>query len=1355
MIEVSGSIRLPTRRDSSNCLRRSAVVMALGLALPCGAAAQNTTRVVEYSYNATTGLVELERVDPGGTHCAETAYTYDAYGNKATIVVRPCAVGPTAATTFPTRTTQNLFAVKTSGTTEGEKYPAGAFLTRTTQLRTDGSVASRTDFEYDARFGGVAKQTEVAHVTVANNLSKRVIYDAFGRVYQEYGPINRVGTTTTEGYVEYERVYCQGPYKVAGDATCISFEPTDVSTRIDSWMLADKTTGAVLAKQQASTSASAITAYYIRSTPKSANVVIGAKSVTHMDSLHRTIAKETESYDGRWSSSLAVFNNLGMEAAKWAPYFGRSGAGAAFASPAGELRQWTSHYDLLHRPKLQSQHWRGAAGAAATVVNTEVAYAGLRTTVTVPSDSSPDGVARTKTAIKNPEGKVTQTIDPYGATLNSGYDASGNLVKTVDALGIVTTISYSTTTARFKTGMTDPNQGTWSYTYNALGQMVTQTDAKNQQTKLTYDILGRLIQRETPTQNGNWYYDKTAAGAWCASGLNRLCEAKAGVPVTNAVISSSSAVYDTMGRVVTSTDVLDRSYTNTTTFDALGRVGTFKYPTNFTLRYDYSVAAAGRIPGVLEKVSDAAAPTTRVFWSIANAPSAAFDARGNVLRSTLGNALATDNAFDSISGKAFTLRTGVPANGYVGAVDHRYTYDKANNVGSRSDHSVGSLVSQTILDTYEYDKLDRLTKHSIASGLDAAANRSVFVQYNAIGNVLSKSDVGGYTYGALNGPRPHAVTAAAGVSYGYDANGQLTSASGDETRSVTWTGFNHAATMSYKGATTAFKFDHTHRRIQETVTQGANVRTVYFVHPNNVGGLSYEREETKVGATVTRDESRHYISVGGAVVAVVKTLNGAGVVSSDNNLTQYWHKDALGSVVAVSNAAGVVQERMAFDAWGRRVRSTGLADAAVNPAHGDRGYTGHEHLDEQGLIHMNGRIAHPLLGRFLSSDPHVQDPNDLQNFNRYSYVLNNPLKYTDPSGEFWWYVAAYVAGAALSRNGNEYWQIVGMGLMAYGGAGAGGAFGGTSAFGVTTTTQIVTTLAFGAVGGLSQPGAGAEQAIVGGIFGLAMAAVGSGLADTYATDAAGKTVLVASNAGPRMAAHTLLGCMQGMASGGKCGPSAAAALVGKGTTEALANSPMMVQGTATIIMGGTASVLGGGKFANGALQAGFGYLFNHLGHCLANPMACARAAQAAGSYLVARWGPTATQLVWEFGAAEGVVASGGVSLALRTQLADEVVSGLTNAHHAWPKYLGGADAQDLVSLPQTLHRAYHAGLDQIAARWEGAAGFNAASVAEQAQRLTNFQTYTQWFDKTFGTSMMDAARRAGFACPGKIPGHGC
>lgn len=63
-----------------------------------------------------------------------------------------------------------------------------------------------------------------------------------------------------------------------------------------------------------------------------------------------------------------------------------------------------------------------------------------------------------------------------------------------------------------------------------------------------------------------------------------------------------------------------------------------------------------------------------------------------------------------------------------------------------------------------------------------------------------------------------------------------------------------------------------------------------------------------------------------------------------------------------------------------------------------RGYTSHEHLDEVGLIHMNGRVYDPELARFLSPDLFIQAPTNTQSYNRYSYVMNNPLSFTDPSG---------------------------------------------------------------------------------------------------------------------------------------------------------------------------------------------------------------------------------------------------------------------------------------------------------------------------------------------------------------------
>jgi len=112
----------------------------------------------------------------------------------------------------------------------------------------------------------------------------------------------------------------------------------------------------------------------------------------------------------------------------------------------------------------------------------------------------------------------------------------------------------------------------------------------------------------------------------------------------------------------------------------------------------------------------------------------------------------------------------------------------------------------------------------------------------------------------------------------------------------------------------------------------------------------------------------------------------------------YIHKDHLGSFDKVTDKNGAIVDSYSFDAWGNR-RDANNWTAPDNVPHlFARGFTGHEHLDIFGLINMNGRMYDPLLGRFLSPDPLVQAPDNPQNFNRYSYCLNNPLRYFDPSG---------------------------------------------------------------------------------------------------------------------------------------------------------------------------------------------------------------------------------------------------------------------------------------------------------------------------------------------------------------------
>ncbi len=139
-------------------------------------------------------------------------------------------------------------------------------------------------------------------------------------------------------------------------------------------------------------------------------------------------------------------------------------------------------------------------------------------------------------------------------------------------------------------------------------------------------------------------------------------------------------------------------------------------------------------------------------------------------------------------------------------------------------------------------------------------------------------------------------------------------------------------------------------------------------------------------------------------VATVKTYwpTGLGVeIQRGQGVPElHWtHLDRLGSPMAISNKAGVIEEKLAYDSWGkRRNLNDGATPDALDGKTDNRGFTGHEMLDDLDLVHMNGRVYDPLLGRFLSADLFVQDPMNGQSYNRFSYVLNNPTNLTDPTG---------------------------------------------------------------------------------------------------------------------------------------------------------------------------------------------------------------------------------------------------------------------------------------------------------------------------------------------------------------------
>lgn len=595
-----------------------------------------------------------------------------------------------------------------------------------------------------------------------------------------------------------------------------------------------------------------------------------------------------------------------------------------------------------------------------------------------------------------------------------------------------------------------------------------------------------------------------------------------------------------------------------------------------------------------------------------------YDSQGRSLTQTLAQGVTTAATYDSQKGDLKTL-TASRAGSTV--QQKAYSWDNMGNLTSRTDHIAKRH------ETFGYDHLNRLSNTAISS-MPGAVSSTVpppqTYSYDIKGNLLTKGTSASLTYASAT--RPHAITAATvkgfNRTYSYDSAGYVVS---DSKRTYQWTSFGQLERLEYQSAPglsdfvgglvhaagrveTIFDFDAGGNRARQTKERTAANDSRKIESTLHLG--SYEREihTTKTSgiapAVVAKTVHRHSLP-GGAIYT--RTLGGAdpGVFlstvlkdhlgSTDLLLRGKWNGSAFSTPTI---------ERQSFDPWGERraadtqvnFRTADSQPFRTSTQDYDRGYTGHEQLDDSGLIHMNGRIYDPELGRFLSPDPYVQIPEYSQNFNRYSYVLNNPLNATDPSGfsflskifgkignwikENWRTIVSIVVGVALFFTlGPGAFGLPHLGLQ---GAQLGAAVGASAgAFNAAINGGDLADILRGAVIG------GIQGGITGGILhdaGLAAADAGF-----FSVDSA-----------LHIAGHGVVGGAANEAMGGKFQDGFLSAAISAAASNAGAfgfikgNSAGAVAGRTAVagIVGGTASVLGGGKFANGAYTSAFQHLLN-------------------------------------------------------------------------------------------------------------------------------------------------------------------
>ncbi len=530
--------------------------------------------------------------------------------------------------------------------------------------------------------------------------------------------------------------------------------------------------------------------------------------------------------------------------------------------------------------------------------------------------------------------------------------------------------------------------------------------------------------------------------------------------------------------------------------------------------------------------------------------------------------------------------------------DETYHWDLKGNLTSRSRGA-------TYTENFRYDANDRLlqgwytvlggTSYALAApGTITAQNNTEWMRYDPLGNLCERSGSDGvyrqYTYAQLGGcglaGLPGGVTAgtvnsgyrllqAAGETFTTDANGSMTLAknsSGATLRGWSYDSQNRAIEV-YKGASpamaslrTRWDYDASGARFRRTDdgTGGPSTTTLYL---DNV-------ERVTTGGNVTW---RRTIA-GVAVMAL--TGSTPGLV---NNIHSLFH-DHIGSVVAVADTtSGALIERGDYSAFGgMRTAISGVSVGLAALTTTTRGFTGHEQLGSLDLIHMNGRIYDQALGRFLQADPMVAEPGNPQNWNPYSYVFNNPLVNTDPTGMFSFRQFLGAAFAIVATVFAPY----GAGLWYAAFVGAASGFIATGTLKGAIIGAFSAALFYG-IGQQFQSLAAGNNAV-----NEEASAIGEGGVETVPG-----TSLTIGEFGAKVFEHGFAGGVMSSLSGGKFGNGFVAAGFSEAASPVIGNIGNRVeQGIVASVVGGTASVLSGGKFADGAETAAFSYAFNHAAH---------------------------------------------------------------------------------------------------------------------------------------------------------------
>ena len=1153
--------------------------------------ANQQTKRTSYSYDGTTGALLTETIEPNTSYWSNKQYLYDSFGN----VTRTIEAGANVTS----RTSYASYSANGKNVLT-KTNPLGHVSSLT--YNTNGTVATSTDinglvttFEYDA-FGRLTKKTDPTGIettttrawdsSVTNGLIKETVsvtgeqpvviyYDLFnrqirlektgfdGRIIREDTVFNARGevisesskyyvgdtplwaNTTYDNYGRKTQITSPAP-NGATAITSISYNGLTVTTTYPGGQSKQVIKNAIGQVIEINEQGTQMRYQYSPTGSLTKTIDTNGNEIVLEYDARGNKTKSTDPNKGVWTYTYNAFGELASQkdakGQQITYVYDQAGRKVSETSPDG-TSTWV--YDTKHKRKLTSH---ATSSITVTFGYDQYGRANSKSTTV-------DGKTYREVYAYNNNGRKVSENRHGGMYIQYIYNQYGYLERIQTPLGAVNNFNS-------ENYIDDVIEALYLQSDLLEQQLETQQQANeySRQADLLYAnglidnkqlqsllIAATLLQQKADKQGKlAALYGKSADGL-----LNQMTRYK---------LDLSASDYQTLAtayKFITQQQIsrIKRTLGNGSSKAVSATLDTAHDNLQYSRKFNLLSLKSGLKNSAKDDITRSS--SAHVFYRVTN-----MDAFDRVTSYETGDGMKTTNSFDDSGVLLNTKSIDISAGTTYRDLD--YSYDISGNVTAKND------LQFSYNHQYSYDSLDRLTSDSLAIGGNVT---NTTYQYDVLGNITYRSDIGNYSY---SNAKPHQLTSAGSRTYSFDANGSMTNNNG---KAISYNAYDKPISIQTKNNTVTFAYDANQNRYKKTT----NDHTTYYV------GNSLEAIEHNNGV----DEFKHFIVVNGNTVAVHKESVDGGNTSYQTNYLFY---DALGSVDSVSNYLGVTVQRMLYEAFGKVERRDRWGNLISNEEYTTRGFTGHEHIDDSDLIHMNGRVYDAAIGRFISADPFIDGVYSHYGYNRYAYVRNNPLRYTDPSGYFGLFRAigglfktvAKAVSAVANVIVNNIRPIVAVaasiatgGLASAAVSGIGGAILGGAAAGFTSGAIMTGTLD-GALNG----------ALWGGVSGGIAFGIGSYAASLTQTSKFGRALIKAGLHGASRGGISAIrgnSFVSGFASGAISSASGS-------ITSSLGDDSYALGAAVSATSGGLSSVIAGDKFENGAISGAFVYMFNDRMH---------------------------------------------------------------------------------------------------------------------------------------------------------------